>query len=148
MLYLQFAFYWGVVAVGMLLNYYYVVPSSLQPTFSSILYQIGTTPLLIIHVTLAFASTIMSVPIAIVAKRIGLTPVAWLHAGAIAVRTVGFIGGPLFIYNSTTAIGNVFSASLSTFAMADALIVAVILTFMSRIFIVREDVRIKYGLFP
>jgi hypothetical protein len=148
MLYAQFAFYWGVVAIGMLLNYYYAVPATMQPTFVGIVFNIVTTPLLIAHVSLALASTAMSVPIIIIARRIGLTPVAWLHVASILVRLVGFVGGPLFMYNATTSIANVFSASLSTFAMATALIVAVILTFMSRIFIVREDVRIKYGLFP
>ncbi len=149
MLYFQFAFYWGVVAVGMLLNYYYVVPSTLQPTFVSIVFQIVTTPLLVTHVALGLASTAMSVPVIILARRVGgLTPVIWLHVGAILVRVVGFVGGPLFLYNSTTSIDNVFSAGLSSFAMATALIVAVICTFMSRIFIVREDVRIKYGIFP
>jgi hypothetical protein len=148
MLYAQFAFYWGVVAVGMLLNYYYAVPDALQPDFFSIMFAIGTTPLLIAHVALAIASTVMSIPIAIYARRIGLMPVAWLHAGAIATRGASFLGGPLFLYYATGSISNDFAAGLSTFAMASALIVAVILTFMSRIFIVREDVRIKYGLFP
>jgi hypothetical protein len=148
MLYAQFAFYWGVVAVGMLLNYYYAVPSTLQPTISSIFIQIGTAPLLVVHVALAIASTAISVPIIILARRMGLMPVAYLHMGAMATRAVSFVSGPLFLYYSTGSMANVFDAGLSTFAMASALIVAVILTFMSRIFIVREDVRIKYGLFP
>jgi len=87
----------------------------------------------------------MSIPVIILARRVGLTKVVLLHAGAMTSRLVGFVAGPLFIYFSTSSINNAESAGISTFIMASVFLLAVILTFLSRIFIVREDVRIKYA---
>lgn len=145
MLYLQFAFYWGTIAMGMVVNYYYVVPPSLQPDAASLFLEMVTSPLLLGHVAFAILSTGMSFPIAFTARNIGLKQVGWLHAGAISARMFGFIGGTLFLYFSTSAVSAGTLANFATFLMASAFIVAVILSFMSRIFIVREDVRIKYG---
>jgi len=64
--------------------------------------------------------------------------------GAISSRLVGFVAGPLFIYYSTSSINDAESAGISTFIMASVFLLAVILTFLSRIFIVREDVRVKF----
>ncbi len=144
-LYLQFGFYWATIAAGMFVNYYYSVPDSVQANFSGILLQIFAAPSLFVHVTFAVLSTSMSIPIIILARRVGLSKVVLLHFGAICSRLVGFVAGPLFIYYSTNSINNAFSASISTFVMASVFLVAVILTFLSRIFIVREDVRIKYA---
>ncbi len=143
-LYLQFAFYWATIAAGMLVNYYYAVPSDLQANFSSILLQFFAAPSLFAHVTFAVLSTSMSIPVIILARRAQLSHVVYLHAGAITARMVGFITGPLFMYYATSAIADPYSANISTFIMASVFLTAVILTFMSRIFIVREDVRIKY----
>ncbi|HXW95143.1 MAG TPA: hypothetical protein VEJ19_05505 [Nitrososphaerales archaeon] len=143
-LYLQFAFYWATIAAGMFVNYYYSVPASVQADFSGVFSQIFAAPSLFAHVTFAVLSTSMSIPVIIYARRVKLTSVVLLHAGAIASRTVGFITGPLFVYYSTTAISNGDLANISTFVMASVFLMAVILTFLSRIFIVREDVRIKY----
>jgi len=144
-LYLQFAFYWATIAAGMLVNYYYVVPASLQSDFSSILLQFFAAPSLFAHVTFAVLSSSMSIPVVIMARRVKLSQVVYLHAGAISARLVGFVCGPLFMYYSTSAISNSALANISTFVMASVFLIAVILTFLSRIFIVREDVRIKYG---
>jgi hypothetical protein len=143
-LYLQFAFYWATIAAGMFVNYYYAVPGMVQATFSSVLLQIFAAPSLFAHVTFAVLSTSMSIPVIFLARRVGLAKVVLLHAGAITSRLVGFVAGPLFIYYSTSSINNAESASLSTFIMASVFLLAVILTFLSRIFIVREDVRIKF----
>lgn len=148
MLYLQFAFYWGTIGFGMLVNYYYSVPGTLGSDFGSIFTQIFTTPLLVGHVAFALLSTGMSIPIIIAARRIGLKPVVRLHAGAITSRLVGFTAGPLFIYYSTTAAGDPFASNISSFVMAIAFVIAVILSFMGRIFIVREDVRIRFRAAP
>lgn len=144
MLYLQFAFYWATIAAGMFVNYYYAVPSNLAPDFGSIFGQFFAAPSLFAHVLFAVLSSGMSIPVIILARRAGLRKVIILHIGAITSRLVGFVCGPLFIYFSTGAIGDGTDASLATFIMACVFLVAVILTFMSRIFIVREDVRIKY----
>lgn len=144
MLYLQFAFYWATIAAGMFVNYYYAVPASLGPDFPSIFGQFFAAPSLFAHVLFAVLSSGMSIPVIILARRAGLRKVIFLHLGAISARLVGFVCGPLFIYFSTGAIGDGTDASLATFIMACVFLVAVILTFMSRIFIVREDVRIKY----
>jgi hypothetical protein len=146
MLYLQFAFYWGTIAAGMLVNYYYVIPEDLQPNVASIFSQFFAAPSLFTHVAFAVLSTGMSVPVIMVAMRIRLTQVVLLHAGAITARTVGFVCGMLFMYFGSSSIGNGDLANLSTFIMASVFLTAVILTFMSRIFIVSEDVRIKYQL--
>jgi hypothetical protein len=143
-LYLQFAFYWATIAAGMFVNYYYAVPGSMDSTFAAIFLQIFAAPSLFAHVTFAVLSTAMSLPVIILARRAGLREVVLLHSGAITARTVGFVAGPLFIYFSTSAIGDPFSANISTFVMAAVFLVAVILSFMSRIFIVREDVRVKF----
>lgn len=143
-LYLQFAFYWGTIAAGMLVNYYYAVPSDLQADFSSIFLQFFAAPSLFAHVTFAVLSTGMSIPVIILARRAGLSQVVYLHIGGITARLVGFVTGPLFMYFSTSSVGNSVLANISTFIMASVFLTAVILTFMSRIFIVREDVRIKY----
>lgn len=143
-LYLQFAFYWATIAAGMFVNYYYAVPASLQSDFGSIFLQIFAAPSLFAHVAFAVLSTSMSIPTIILARKVRLSQVVYLHVGAISARMVGFVTGPLFLYFSTTAISDPYSANLSTFIMASVFLTAVILTFMSRIFIVREDVRIKY----
>jgi hypothetical protein len=143
-LYLQFAFYWATIAAGMLVNYYYAVPASLQSDFGSIFLQLFAAPSLFAHVAFAVLSTSMSIPTIILARRVRLSQVVYLHAGAITARMVGFVTGPLFLYYSTSAISDPYSANISTFIMASVFLTAVILTFMSRIFIVREDVRIKY----
>ena len=143
-LYLQFAFYWATIGAGMLVNYYYAVPSDLQSDFGSIFLQFFAAPSLFAHVTFAVLSTSMSIPVIVLARRARLSQVVYLHAGAITARMVGFVTGPLFIYFSTSAVADPFSANISTFIMASVFLTAVILTFMSRIFIVREDVRIKY----
>lgn len=146
LLYLQFAFYWATIAAGMFVNYYYAVPGSVTPTVGSIFAQFFAAPSLFAHVLFAVLSSGMSIPIIVLARRARLTKVVFLHIGAISSRLVGFVMGPLFIYYSTGAIGDATSASLATFIMACVFLIAVILTFMSRIFIVREDVRIKYVL--
>jgi len=128
----------------MLVNYYYVVPSSVQANFGSIFLQIFAAPSLFAHVTFAILSTGMSIPVIILARRARLSKVVYLHAAGITARIVGFITGPLFVYYSTSAAANGELANYSTFIMASVFLAAVILTFMSRIFIVREDVRIKY----
>ena len=143
-LYLQFAFYWATIAAGMFVNYYYVVPSNLRPDFGSIFLQFFAAPSLFAHVAFAVLSTSMSIPVIILAHQIGLSRVILLHVGAISARLAGFVCGPLFMYFSTTAAGNTAYASISTFIMASVFLLAVILTFLSRIFIVREDVRIKF----
>jgi len=143
-LYLQFAFYWATIAAGMFVNYYYAVPSTVQATFSSVLLQIFAAPSLFAHVIFAVLSTSMSIPVIFLARRVGLSKVVLLHSGAITSRLVGFVAGPLFIYYSTSSISNAESANISTFTMASVFLLAVILTFLSRIFIVREDVRIKF----
>lgn len=148
MLYIQFAFYWGTIAFGMVANYYYSVPDKLQPDVGSILLEIVTSPILLTHVAFGVLSTGMSIPVALAARTVGLKQVTWLHMGAITARLGGFLGGPLFIYFSTSAISSDYLASVSTFVMAVAFITAVILSFMSRIFVVREDVKIKYGIAP
>jgi len=143
-LYLQFAFYWATIAAGMLVNYYYAVPSSLQADFGSILLQFFAAPSLFAHVTFAVLSSGMSIPVIVLARRARLSQVVYLHTGAITARMVGFVTGPLFMYYSTSSVANSELANYSTFIMASVFLTAVILTFMSRIFIVREDVRIKY----
>jgi len=144
LLYLQFAFYWATIAAGMLVNYYYAVPSDLQADFGSILLQFFAAPSLFAHVTFAVLSSGMSIPVIVLARRARLSQVVKLHIGAISARMVGFVTGPLFMYYSTSGAANSVLANYSTFIMASVFLTAVILTFMSRIFIVREDVRIKY----
>jgi hypothetical protein len=147
-LYLQFAFYWATIAAGMFVNYYYAEPASVQPDILSIFAQFVAAPSLFAHVLFAVLSTGMSVPVIILARRVGLRPVMLLHMGAISARLVGFVTGPLFMYYSTASIADSYSAGISTFIMASVFLTAVILSFLSRIFIVREDVRIKFSLAP
>jgi hypothetical protein len=147
-LYFQFAFYWATIAAGMFVNYYYSVPATLQPDFPSIFSQFFAAPSLFAHVLFAVLSTGMSVPVIILARRVMLRQVVLLHAGAISARLVGFVTGPLFMYYSTSSIADSYSAGISTFIMASVFLTAVILSFLSRIFIVREDVRIKFGMAP
>lgn len=147
-LYLQFAFYWATIAAGMFVNYYYSVPATLQPDFLSIFSAFFGAPSLFAHVTFAVLSTSMSIPVIILARRVMLRQVVFLHVGAISARLVGFVTGPLFMYYSTSSIADAYSAGISTFIMASVFLTAVILTFLSRIFIVREDVRIKFGMVP
>jgi len=128
----------------MLVNYYYVIPSTLQPDFLSIFLALFEAPSLFAHVAFAVLSTSMSIPVIVLARRIRLTQVVLLHAGAITARMVGFVCGMLFMYFGTSSISNGDLDNLSTFIMASVFLTAVILTFMSRIFIVSEDVRIKY----
>jgi len=129
----------------MFVNYYYAVPASVQANFSSILLQIFAAPSLFTHVLFAVLSSSMSIPIIILARSVGLTKVVFLHLGAICSRLVGFVFGPLFVYYSTASVNNGELASISTFIMASVFLLAVILTFLSRIFIVREDVRVKFA---
>ena len=129
----------------MFVNYYYAVPSDLRPDFGSIFLQFFAAPSLFAHVAFAVLSTSMSIPVIILAHGVGLSKVVLLHAGAITSRMVGFVCGPLFMYFSTSAISNDTYASITTFIMASVFLLAVILTFLSRIFIVREDVRIKFA---
>ena len=143
-LYFQFAFYWATVAAGMFVNYYYAVPATVTPDVGSIFSQFFMSAPLFAHVLFAVLSTGMSVPVIIMARRVALRQVVFLHMGAITCRLVGFVAGPLFIFYSTSAVGDPFSANISTFIMASVFLLAVILSFMSRIFIVREDVRVKY----
>jgi len=144
LLYLQFAFYWATIAAGMFVNYYYAVPATVNPDLGSILQQFISSAPLFAHVTFAVLSSVMSIPVIILARRVGLKQVVWLHAGAIGCRMVGFVTGPLFIYFSTSAVSDPYASNISTFVMASVFLMAVILSFMSRIFIVREDVRVKY----
>jgi hypothetical protein len=144
-LYLQFGFYWATIAAGMFVNYYYSVPATLQPDFLSIFSAFFGAPSLFAHVLFAVLSTGMSIPVIILARRVMLRQVVLLHAGAISARLVGFVTGPLFMYYSTSSIADSYSAGISTFIMASVFLTAVILSFMSRIFIVREDVRVKFG---
>jgi hypothetical protein len=148
LLYFQFAFYWATIAAGMIVNYYYSVPASVQANFASIFAQFFAAPSLFAHVLFAVLSTSMSIPVIILARRVMLQQVVFLHAGAITARLVGFVTGPLYMYYSTASIANAYSASISTFIMASVFLTAVILTFLSRIFIVREDVRIKFSPIP
>jgi hypothetical protein len=148
LLYFQFAFYWATIAAGMFVNYYYMIPTTLQPNFPSIFAQFFAAPSLFAHVLFAVLSTGMSIPIIFLARRVMLRQVVILHAGAISARLVGFVTGPLFMYYSTASIADAYSASISTFVMASVFLTAVILTFLSRIFIVREDVRIKFSAIP
>ncbi|HME19664.1 MAG TPA: hypothetical protein VKF15_08015 [Nitrososphaerales archaeon] len=143
-LYFQFAFYWATVAAGMVVNYYYAVPATVTPDVGSIFAQFFASAPLFAHVLFAVLSTGMSIPVVILARRVGLRQVVYLHIGAMTCRLVGFVAGPLFIYYTTTAVSDPFSANISTFIMASVFLMAVILSFMSRIFIVREDVRVKY----
>lgn len=145
-LYFQFAFYWATIAAGMFVNYYYSIPTTLQPDFPSIFSQFFAAPSLFAHVLFAVLSTGMSIPVIILARRVMLRQVVLLHAGAISARLVGFVTGPLFMYYSTSSIADSYSAGISTFIMASVFLTAVILSFLSRIFIVREDVRIKFGM--
>jgi hypothetical protein len=147
-LYLQFAFYWATIAAGMFVNYYYSEPASVQPDVLSIFAQFVAAPSLFAHVLFAVLSTSMSIPVILLARKIGLRQVVFLHIGAISARIVGFVTGPLFMYYSTASIADSYSAGISTFIMASVFLTAVILTFMSRIFIVREDVRIKFSMAP
>ena len=147
-LYFQFAFYWATIAAGMLVNYYYAEPADVQPTILSIFAQFIAAPSLFAHVLFAVLSTSMSIPVIILARRVMLRQVVWLHAGAITARMIGFVTGPLFMYYSTSSIADAYSAGISTFIMASVFLTAVILTFLSRIFIVREDVRVKFDLMP
>lgn len=144
LLYLQFAFYWATIAMGMYANYYYAVPSTLGSDPGSIITEILTAPDIVVHVVFAILSTGMSIPIIYYLRKVGLGRASYLHMGAITSRMAGFIGGPLFMFYASSGVGDPFSANLSTFVMAAAFMLAVILSFMSRIFIVREDVRIKY----
>jgi hypothetical protein len=148
LLYFQFAFYWATIAAGMFVNYYYSVPADLQPDFLSIFGQFFAAPSLFAHVLFAVLSTSMSIPVIILAKRVMLRQVVFLHMGAISARLVGFITGPLFMYYATSSIADAYSAGISTFIMASVFLTAVILTFLSRIFIVREDVRVKFSAIP
>ena len=144
LLYLQFAFYWATIAAGMFVNYYYSVPATVTPDVGSIFQQFISSVPLFAHVSFAVLSSGMSIPVIVLARRVALKQVVWLHAGAITCRMVGFVAGPLFIYYSTSAVSDPFASNISTFVMASVFLMAVILSFMSRIFIVREDVRIKY----
>ena len=58
-------------------------------------------------------------------------------------RLIGFVMGPLYIYYMTSSISIAFSGSVASLIMVSVFGVAVFLTLLSRIFIVREDVRLK-----
>ncbi|HEX4921835.1 MAG TPA: hypothetical protein VFV92_13990, partial [Candidatus Bathyarchaeia archaeon] len=121
-LYLQFAFYWATIAAGMFVNYYYSVPETVDPNFPSIFAEFFNSPSLFAHVLFAVLSTSMSIPVIILARRVGLKQVALLHAGAITARMVGFVTGPLFMYYATSAVGDDYSAGVMTFIMASVFI--------------------------
>ncbi len=146
LLYLQFFFYWGTIAMGMVVNYYYAVPDTLQPTAVDIFTQIVTTPVVLAHGIFAILSTGMSIPIIPRVRSLGLYTAGWLHVGAFLVRMFGFVGGALFLFFSTQAISNPLYGNISSFIMASVFMIAVTLTFLSRISIYREDVLVKYGL--
>ena len=143
LLYVQYAYYWGTFAAGMYTNYYFVIPGNLQPTVGSIVAEVLMAPDLFTHVLMAILSTSMSVPVIYLSRGIKLRDVTLLHAAAICVRTVGFFMGPLFIYYGTTSVSIVFSGSVASLIMVSVFGIAVFLTLLSRIFIVREDVRLK-----
>jgi MFS family permease len=145
-LYLQFIFYWGTIAMGMVVNYYYAIPASLQPNATDILLQVVTTPVVLVHGIFGVLSTGMSIPIIPRVRKLGLYTAQWLHVSAFLVRMFGFAGGLLFIYFSTQAISDEFLGNVVSFMMASAFIIAVTLTFLSRISIYREDVLVRYGL--
>lgn len=143
LLYVQFCYYWGTFAAGMYTNYYYVIPRNLQPTLVSIVSDVILAPDLFTHVLMAILSTSMSIPVIYLARKVRLKNVVSLHAAAIGVRSIGFVMGPLFLFSSTFAINNLSIASPASLTMASVFAVAVFLTLLSRIFIVREDVRLK-----
>ena len=143
LLYVQFCYYWGTFAAGMFTNYYYVIPQNLQPTFVSIVAHVIADQDLFAHVLMAILSTSMSIPVIYMARKVQLKNVASLHAVAIGVRSVGFVMGALYLFSSSFAISNLSIASPASLTMASVFAVAVFLTFLSRIFIVREDVRLK-----
>ncbi|MDG6994107.1 MAG: hypothetical protein JRN36_04370 [Nitrososphaerota archaeon] len=143
LLYVQYAYYWGTFAAGMFTNYYYAVPQSLQATAPSIVTEVLMAPDLFTHVLMAILSTSMSIPVIYLSRGIKLKDVTRLHIGAICVRTIGFFMGPLYIYYMTSSISIAFSGSVASLIMVSVFGVAVFLTLLSRIFIVREDVRLK-----
>lgn len=143
LLYVQFCYYWGTFAAGMYTNYYYVIPRNLHPTFVSIVAHVIIAPDLFTHVLMAILSTSMSVPVINMAMKVRLKNVASFHAAAIGVRSIGFVMGPLFLFSASFAINNLSIASPASLTMASVFAIAVFLTFLSRIFIVREDVRLK-----
>ena len=143
LLYVQFCYYWGTFAAGMYTNYYYVIPRNLHPTFVSIVAHVILAPDLFTHVLMAILSTSMSIPVIYLARKVRLKNVASMHAAAIGVRSIGFVMGPLYLFSSSFAINNLSIASPASLTMASVFAVAVFLTFLSRIFIVREDVRLK-----
>ncbi|MDG6917780.1 MAG: hypothetical protein JRM85_09335 [Nitrososphaerota archaeon] len=143
LLYVQYAYYWGTFAAGMFTNYYFAVPGSLQPTLVQIVTEVIMAPDLFTHVLMAILSTSMSIPVIYLARRIRLRDVTRLHVAAICVRIVGFFMGPLYIYYNTSPVSIVFSGSVASLTMVSVFGVAVFLTLLSRIFIVREDVRLK-----
>ena len=143
LLYVQYAYYWGTFAAGMFTNYYFVVPQSLQSTAPSIVTEVLMAPDLFTHVLMAILSTSMSIPVIYLARGIRLRDVTRLHMSAISVRLIGFVMGPLYIYYMTSSISIAFSGSVASLIMVSVFGVAVFLTLLSRIFIVREDVRLK-----
>ena len=143
LLYVQYAYYWGTFAAGMFTNYYFVVPPSLQSTAPSIVVEVLMAPALFTHVLMAILSTSMSIPVIYLARGIKLKDVTRLHVAAISVRLIGFVMGPLYIYYMTSSISIAFSGSVASLTMVSVFGVAVFLTLLSRIFIVREDVRLK-----
>lgn len=143
LLYVQYAYYWGTFAAGMYTNYYYAIPQSLQPTLGGIVSEVVMAPDLFTHVLMALLSTSMSIPVIYLSRGVKLKDVTWLHLGAISARTVGFFMGPLFLYYGTAPIGFVDGGNIASLIMASVFGIAVFLTLLSRIFIVREDVRLK-----
>lgn len=143
LLYVQFCYYWGTLAAGMYTNFYYVIPNSLQPNFGSIFFEVLLAPDLFVHVIMALLSTSMSIPVIYLARTVGLRDVVRLHVIAPLFRVVGFVMGPLFLFYGTTVVNLDASASMASLIMATVFGVAVFLTLLSRVFIVREDVRLK-----
>ena len=134
-LYLQFFFYWGTIAMGMVVNYYYELPSTTAATAWGVFGAIWSSPLIISHGVFGVLSTGMSLPIIPAMRKLGLKRSSWLHVGAFLVRFGGFIGGPVFMYYSTSSLDKEIAANIASFVMASAFMTAVTLTFLSRIFI-------------
>jgi len=143
-LYLQFFFYWGTIAMGMVVNYYYELPFTTPSTAFGIFNAIATSPIIITHGIFGVLSTGMSIPIFPAMRKLGLKRSSWLHVGAFSVRMGGFAGGILFLFFSTPAINQETSGNIASFVMASVFMTAVTLTFLSRIYIYRKDIEIEY----
>jgi MFS family permease len=129
--------------MGMVVNYYYELPSTTLPTAFGIFNAIATSPIIITHGVFGVLSTGMSIPIFPAMRKLGLKRSSWLHVGAFSVRLAGFVGGILFLYFSTPGIDQEISGNIASFVMASVFMTAVTLTFLSRIFIYRKDAEVE-----